>query len=165
MIEHLVTATSFALGGTGVRSNLVNPSLQHPSSHSGHEATIRNVVAFAHQVRVVLHDSHVIVGSIVFARDRDADTFRIRPWGVRSAMTLRLGDVARAVPVRRMRWAQQCRISAAQVAGVFAEPMPSRATHRVAPPRATSWGVSVPCGAIRPRGRAPPAGPPRRSRS
>ena len=112
MIEHLVTA---ALGGTG----LMSPSRHHPSSHSGHEATIRNVVAFAHQVRVVLHDSQVIVGSIVYARECDADTFRIRPWGVRSAMTLRLGDVARAVPVRRMRWAQQRSISAAQVAGVF----------------------------------------------
>jgi hypothetical protein len=108
----------------------MNPSLYHPSSHSGHRTTIRNVVAFAHEVRVVLHDSHVIVGSIVFARDSAADTFRIRPWGVTSAMTVRLDDVARAVPVRRMGWAEQRCISAAQVAGVFAMPVPSPAIHR-----------------------------------
>jgi hypothetical protein len=109
----------------------MNPTLRHPSSHSGHDATIRNIVAFAHEVRVLLHDSHVIVGSIIFSRDRAAESFRIRPWGVRSAMTVRLDDVARAVPVRRMLWAQQRCISAAQVAGVFARPMPSLATHRV----------------------------------
>jgi hypothetical protein len=109
----------------------MNPTLRHPSSHSGHDATIRNVVAFAHEVRVVLHDSHVIVGSIIFARDCAAEAFRIRPWGVRLAMTIRLDDVARAVPVRRMLWAEQRCISAAQVAGVFARPMPSLATHAV----------------------------------
>jgi hypothetical protein len=109
----------------------MNPTLRHPSSHSGHDATIRNVVAFAHEVRVVLHDSHVIVGSIIFAEDRAADTFRIRPWGVRSAMTVRLDDVARAAPVRRMLWAEQRCISAAQVAGVFARPVPSFATQGV----------------------------------
>jgi hypothetical protein len=105
--------------------------MRHPSSHSGHDATIRNVVAFAHEVRVVLHDSHVIVGSIIFASDRAADTFRIRPWGVRSAMTIQLDDVARAVPVRRMLWAEQRCISAAQVAGFFARPMPSLTSHAV----------------------------------
>jgi hypothetical protein len=97
----------------------MNPSLRHPPSHSGHEATIRNVIAFAHEVRVVLTDSHVIVGTIMFAGACGAGTFLIRPWGVRSAMTVRLDDVARAVPVRRMLWAQQRSISAAQVAGVF----------------------------------------------
>jgi hypothetical protein len=102
----------------------MNPSLHHPSSHSGHDAAVRNVVAFAHEVRVVLRDSHVIVGTIMFARECDADSFRIRPWGVMSALTVRLDDVARAVPVRRMLWAEQRCISAAQVAGVFARPIP-----------------------------------------
>jgi hypothetical protein len=103
----------------------MNPSLHHPSSHSGHDATIRNVVAFAHEVRVELRDSHVIVGSIMLAADCAVGAFRIRPWGLRSAMTVRLDDVARAVPVRRMVWALQRCISAAQVAGVFARPVPS----------------------------------------
>jgi hypothetical protein len=110
----------------------MHPSLHHPSSHSGHEATIRNVVAFAHEVRVVLHDSHVIVGSIIFERECATDTLRIRPWGVRSTMTVRLDEVARAMPVRRMLWAQQKCISAAQVAGVFEKPMPLLETQDVA---------------------------------
>jgi len=109
----------------------MNPSLHHPSSHSGHDATIRNVIAFAHEVRVVLHDSHVIVGTIMFAGECAAGTFRIRPWGVRSAMTVRVDDVARAMPVRRMLWAQQRCISAAQVAGVFGMPVPTLAIHGV----------------------------------
>ncbi len=109
----------------------MNLSLRHSSSHSGHDAAVRNVVAFAHEVRLVLHDSHVIVGTIMFASESASDTFRIRPWGVTSAMTVRLDDVARAVPVRRMLWAEQRCISAAQVAGVFARPLPSLATHRI----------------------------------
>jgi hypothetical protein len=85
-----------------------------------------------------MRDSHVIVGTIISARDSTADTFRIRPWGVRLAMTVRLDDVARAVPVRRMLWAQQRCISAAQVAGVFARPMPSLATLGVVTARRSS---------------------------
>ena len=92
-----------------------------------HDATIRNVVGFGHEVRVQLHDSHVIVGSIVLALEPANEDFQIRPWGLRSAMTVKLGDVARAVPVRRMCWAQQRCISSAQVAGVFTKSAPRRA--------------------------------------
>lgn len=97
--------------------------IRHCTSHSGHDATVRNVVAFAHEVRVVLRDARVIVGSIIAATGDATDAFEIRPWGLRSPMTLRFGEVARAVPVRRMLWARQRCISAAQTAGTFsAEP-------------------------------------------
>jgi hypothetical protein len=89
------------------------------------------VVAFAHEVRVELRDSHVIVGTIVLATDGAVEDFRIRPWGVRSTMTVRFDDVARAAPVRRMLWALQRCISAAQVAGVFTRPVPMPKVHGV----------------------------------
>ena len=104
----------------------MNHFLHHKASL--HDETIRSVVGFGHEVRVQLRDSHVIVGSIVLARDPDHDDFQIhpdhedfqiRPWGMRAALTVKLDDVARAAPVRRMRWSEQRCISSAQVAGVF----------------------------------------------
>jgi hypothetical protein len=77
-----------------------------------------------------MRDSHVIVGHIVPAGERPIATFQIRPWGVRSSMTLRFDDVARASPLRHMFWDQQRSISTAQVAGVFARSVPSRRRHR-----------------------------------
>jgi hypothetical protein len=105
----------------------MNPLLHHKSSHNGHDGTIRNVVGFAHEVRVQLRDSHVIVGRIVLA-EHAVDSFRIRPWGVKSTMNVRFDDVARAAPVRRMLWAEQRTISEAQIAGVFARPARGQAS-------------------------------------
>jgi hypothetical protein len=100
----------------------MNHSLHHKPSL--HDATIRSVVSFGHEVRVQLRDSHVIVGSIVLAQEPALEGFRIRPWGRRTAMTVKLDDVARAAPIRRMRWLEQRCISSAQVAGVFAKSAP-----------------------------------------
>jgi len=92
-------------------------------SNPARDATTRNVIGFAHQVRLHLHDSRVIVGSIVLAAEQARD-FQIRPWGLRSTMTVRFDDVVRAVPIRKMLWAQQQSIAAAQIAGVFTKSTP-----------------------------------------
>jgi hypothetical protein len=92
-----------------------------------HDAAIRNVVSFAHEVRVHLRNSLVIVGNVVLATDPAGKVFQIRPWGLRSTMTVRFDEVVRVTPVRRMSWALQRSISAAQVAGVFATPAPASA--------------------------------------
>jgi hypothetical protein len=47
----------------------MNPSLHRPSDQSGHDAAIQDAPAFAHEVRVELHDSQAIVGSIIFATE------------------------------------------------------------------------------------------------
>jgi len=85
------------------------------------DITIRNVLNFAHEVRVFMRDSQVIVGSMIVHEGAATGDFQIRPWGVRSPMTVRFDDVSHATPVRRMVWERQRRISVAQVAGVFAK--------------------------------------------
>jgi hypothetical protein len=90
-----------------------------PPKRSAREVTIRNVVDCAHEVRVELHDSQVIFGSVMPVAGGDAAAFRIRPWGLSAPMAIRIDDVLRAAPIRRMAWDKQRSIAAAQLAGVF----------------------------------------------
>jgi hypothetical protein len=96
-------------------------SLQTAEKHNEQDAAIRNVVGFAHEVRLHLHDSKVIFATVVPVGDGDSDAFLIRPWGLRSPMTVRYDQVYRAAPVKQMGWTKHRSISAAQLAGVFTE--------------------------------------------
>lgn len=102
-------------------------SFEHRADWRGRDGAVRNVLALAREVRVYLRDSHVIVGSTVPPKSGPSEVFHIRPWGLRSTMTLRFADVLRAAPVRRMVWAEQRTIAAAQLAGVFVPQPPGHA--------------------------------------
>jgi hypothetical protein len=95
-------------------------SFQSARKRDGHERTIRNVVDFAHEVRVLLHDEQVIFGSVGSVPKGDRGSFLIRPWGVASAMAIQFDDVAVATSVKQMGWDRHRAIAAAQGAGVFA---------------------------------------------
>jgi len=89
--------------------------------------TIRNVIDFAHEVRIHLHDAQVIFGSVTRAanaaakspRDGETGSFRIKPWGLASSMAIQFDDVSLAAPVKQMGWQRHRAIAAAQQAGIF----------------------------------------------
>ena len=90
--------------------------------------TIRNVIDFAHEVRVHLHDAQVIFGSVTragkdaaksSAGDGEKGSFRIKPWGLASSMAIQFDDVSLAAPVKQMGWQRHRAIAAAQQAGIF----------------------------------------------
>jgi hypothetical protein len=85
-----------------------------------HELTIRNVVDFAREVRIHLHDEQVIFGSVTSAVEGETESFRIRPWGVRESRAIPFDDVSLASPVKQMGWERHRAIAAAQQAGIFA---------------------------------------------
>jgi hypothetical protein len=93
-------------------------------------ATIKNIVGFAHEVRIYMRDSRVIVGHILGAAAGRTEAFVLRPWGSTAHMTVRIGDISRAVMVRRMTWQRQRTIAAAQLAGVFVDSIPARVRGR-----------------------------------
>jgi hypothetical protein len=97
--------------------------LQSPQKDHRHEMAIRNVVDFAHEVRIHLNDSQIIFGSVMPFAAAEIGTFRIRPWGLPSPMAIRFDDVCRAVPVKQMAWLRHRSIAAAQLAGNFARGM------------------------------------------
>jgi len=82
---------------------------------------IRSVIGVAHEVRLCLHDARVIFCRVVSATGPDTDSFIVLPWGVTTPTTIRYGDVWRAASVTEMVWQRQKAISAAQLAGIFAE--------------------------------------------
>jgi hypothetical protein len=92
---------------------------QSPRKRDGHEMTIRNVVDFAHEVRIHLHDAQVIFGSVTRATNGETGSFRIRPWGLASSMAIQFDDVSLAAPVKQMGWQRHRAIAAAQHAGIF----------------------------------------------
>jgi hypothetical protein len=76
---------------------------------------VRNVLGFAHEVRIVLRDARVIFASIVCVEEPERDSFVIQPWGVRGRMTLSFEDIAHATPVTHMNWERQRSITALQM--------------------------------------------------
>jgi hypothetical protein len=86
----------------------------------GHEATIREVVDFANEVRVHLRDERVIFGSVRRSPLDEIESFRIQPWGLSESTKLRFEHVSLAAPVKQMRWDRHRAIAAAQRAGIFA---------------------------------------------
>jgi len=94
-------------------------NLPSNTGRKAHVARVRNVVDFASEVRLDLCDAKVVVGSIVFSKEPSVEQFEIRPWGLAKAIVVRFDHVVHAAPVRRMVWAEQRRISSAQMAGVF----------------------------------------------
>ena len=99
---------------------IMTDSLQSARKRDGHERTIRSVVDFAHEVRLLLHDEQVIFGSVSSVPKGDGGSFLIRPWGVSSAMAIQFDDVSVATSVKQMGWDRHRAIAAAQQAGVFA---------------------------------------------
>jgi hypothetical protein len=85
-----------------------------------HEATIRNIVDFAREVRIHLRDDHVIFGSVKDRTDRGPGWFRILPWGHTAPMSIRFDDVALASTVKQMGWDRHREIATAQRAGNYA---------------------------------------------
>jgi hypothetical protein len=108
--------------------------------------TIRNVIDFAHEVRIHLHDAQVIFGSVTRAAnagakshpfgcstpsgvpqrlaaapagDGETGSFRIKPWGLATWMAIQFDDVSLAAPVKQMGWQRHRAIAAAQQAGIF----------------------------------------------
>ena len=94
-------------------------SSQSPRKRDGHELLIRNVVDFAHEVRIHLHDERVIFGSVAPAALGETGSFRIRPWGVAEVRAISFDDVALASPVKQMGWERHRAIAVAQQAGIF----------------------------------------------
>jgi hypothetical protein len=94
-------------------------SLQSARQRIGHEAMIRSVVDFAHEVRIHLHDERVIFGSVAGRAPDKNRSFRIRPWGVTESTTILFDDVSVAAPVKQMGWERHRAIAAAQRAGIF----------------------------------------------
>jgi hypothetical protein len=90
----------------------------------GREAAIRNVVGFAHEVRIHFHDTRVLFASVLCPASPDSLSFVVRPWGLKAETTVRFEEVSRAAPVKQMGWQKQRTISAAQAAGVFEELRP-----------------------------------------
>ncbi len=91
--------------------------------------TLRNVIAFAREVRIRFHDTHEIFASVIAAEPKNGDSFVVRPWGVSTTRKFLYEEVARATPVRNMAWEKQREIYAAQAislapAVVGAEPVP-----------------------------------------
>ena len=98
----------------------MDPSSQNTRQRAdGHEALIRSVVDFAHEVRLQLHDERVIFGSVTSARNTEIGSFRIRPWGLTEMQTIKFGDVSVAAPVKHMVWERYRGIAGAQKAGIF----------------------------------------------
>ncbi len=99
----------------------MDPSSQQNTRQrpDGHEATIRSVVDFAHEVRLQLHDERVIFGSVTSSRNAEIGSFRIRPWGLTELQTIKFGDVSVAAPVKHMVWERYRGIAVAQKAGIF----------------------------------------------
>jgi len=93
--------------------------IQNDRKRDAHESMIRNVVDFAREVRVHLHDAQVIFGSITPAVRAEADSFRLRPWGMQQSIQIQFADVSLATPVKQMGWEQHRAIASAQQAGVF----------------------------------------------
>jgi hypothetical protein len=94
-------------------------SSQSPRKRDGHELAIRNVVDFAHEVRIHLYDERVIFGSVAPAALGETGTFRIRPWGISEARAIAFDDVSLASPVKQMGWERHRAIAVAQQAGIF----------------------------------------------
>jgi len=93
--------------------------IQNDRKRDAHESMIRNVVDFAREVRVHLHDAQVIFGSITAAARAEADFFRLRPWGMKQSIEIQFADVSLATPVKQMGWEQHRAIASARQAGVF----------------------------------------------
>ena len=89
------------------------------AENAKHEASIRNVVDVALEVRIRLRDAQVIFGSVNRAARDNTGCFEIRPWGVKQSLNIRFTDVALAVTVRQMGWTQHRAIATAQGAGIF----------------------------------------------
>jgi hypothetical protein len=85
-----------------------------------HEALIRSVVDFAHEVRIQLYDERVIFGSVSSKRNEAIGSFRIRPWGQTEPKAIKFSDVSVAAPVKHMVWERYRSIVEAQKAGIFA---------------------------------------------
>jgi hypothetical protein len=94
-------------------------SSQAPRKRDGHELSIRNVVDFAHEVRIHLHDARVIFGSVAPAPQGETGSFRIRPWGVAESRAISFEEVSLASPVKQMGWERHRAIAMAQQAGIF----------------------------------------------
>jgi hypothetical protein len=94
-------------------------SFQSTRKRDGHERAIREVVDFAHEVRIHLHGAQVIFGSVTPPSAEENGSFRIRPWGHASFMDIQFDDVALASPVKQMGWERHRAIAAAQQAGIF----------------------------------------------
>jgi hypothetical protein len=90
------------------------------------EAAIRNVVGFAHEVRIHFHDLRVVFASVLCPARQESRSFIVRAWGQTIPTTVLFDDVARAAPVKQMGWQKQRTISAAQAAGVFEEARSTR---------------------------------------
>jgi hypothetical protein len=86
-----------------------------------HDAHIRSVIGAAHEVRLNLRDSRVIFCSVISPSGAGAESFVVRPWGVRTPTTIKYDDVRRAASVTEMVWQRQKAISLAQLTGIFAE--------------------------------------------
>jgi hypothetical protein len=86
----------------------------------GHESAIRNVVDFAHEIRIHLHDAQVIFGCVTARTGNETRTFRIRPWGMSESKEIKFDDVSIAASVKQMGWERHRAIAAAQHAGIFA---------------------------------------------
>src|SRR5882724_8369614 len=99
---------------------MANSLQQEARKRVGHESTIRNVVDFAHEVRIHLHDEQVIFGSVAGIVNNETGSFRIRPWGLTESKAIRFDDVTIAAPVKHMGWERHRAIAAAQQAGIFA---------------------------------------------
>jgi len=94
-------------------------TLQNERKREAHESMIRNVVDFAREVRVHLHDTQVIFGSITTVDRALVDSFRMRPWGMKQSIEIQFADVSLAAPVKQMGWEQHRAIATAQQAGIF----------------------------------------------
>ena len=101
------------------------------------EMAARGVIDLAREVRVHLHDTRIIFGTIVSVPNRDVRHFSIRPWGLRVPMTITYDAVSHAVPVKLMVWRKQQDISAAQRTGDFSgatfKPAPSSSVRTIGP--------------------------------
>jgi hypothetical protein len=82
-----------------------------------HAASMRNVIAFAREVRIRFRDSSVIFASVLEEDGPPRDeSFVARPWGVNWSRTFFYENVSRVAPVRRMSWLAQKAICAKQLA-------------------------------------------------
>jgi hypothetical protein len=110
--------------------------MSHGVSHKteGHEATIRNVVGFAHEVRIHLYDSQIIFASVLPAAEVEPGAFVVRPWGLKSPRTVRYDEVSHAVPVKRMGWQKHRSIAVAQAGGVYEQSRAAGAAAEVQSP-------------------------------
>lgn len=114
----------------------IRNQMSHGASHKteGHEATIRNVVGFAHEVRIHLYDSQIIFASVLPAAEVESGAFVVQPWGLKTPRTLRYNEVSHAVPVKRMGWQKHRSIAAAQAGGVYEQSRATPAAEAPSPP-------------------------------